>query len=390
MNQDQLTLLDALVVPYDLELRAMRRDIHTYPELARDEHRTTRVVADRLSQAGLTPHRLPGTGLTCDIGDGRPRIALRADMDALSVRDEKDVPYRSQVDGVAHCCGHDMHTVIALGAGLVLNDLHRAASLTGAVRLVFQPAEEATPGGALDVLASGALEGVDRILGLHCDPRHDVGEVGVRVGSITGSADEIRVRISGPGGHTARPHLTADVVYALAKVVADVPAVLSRRVDPRASLSVVWGQIFAGRASNAIPEVGEAAGTVRALDVRAWQEAPKIIEDAIRGVAAPYDVRVDVTYTRGVAPVVNEPISAGLLEAAALATGADVHEAEQSLGGEDFGWYLQQMDGAMGRLGVRTPGGPTHDLHQGHFDADEDAIAVGVKVLAGAALLALT
>ncbi|MCU0266287.1 MAG: amidohydrolase, partial [Actinomycetia bacterium] len=251
--------LPALVAQHTDDLVALRRDLHAHPELGRAEVRTTRVVRDRLAAAGLQPRVLPGgSGLVCDVGIGESAVALRADLDALPLPDEKDVPYRSTVPGRCHACGHDVHTAILVGAGLVLAELGQAARLPGRVRLIFQPAEESTPGGALDVIAAGGLEGVERLFALHCDPRADVGTIGLRTGPITGSADHVLVRVSGPGGHTARPHLTADVVYALARAVTDVPAVLSRRVDPRAGLSLVWGRIQAGGAHNAIPQVGEA------------------------------------------------------------------------------------------------------------------------------------
>jgi amidohydrolase len=227
---------------------------------------------------------------------------------------------------------------------------------------------------------------------VHCDPRTSVGQVGLRVGAITASADQVRVRLTGRGGHTARPHLTGDLVFALGKVVTEVPAALSRRVDPRAALSVVWGRIEAGRAANAIPEVGEVAGTLRCLDRSAWEAAEELVEDLVRAIVAPYDVRADVVYERNVPPVENEAVSVDLLRAAVTATeGAEsVTTTERSLGGEDFSWYLDRVPGALARLGVRPPQATVDvDLHQGMFDVDERAISVGARVLAASALLAL-
>lgn len=375
-------------------LVALRRELHAHPELAWAEHRTTQTVVDHLRAAGLHPDVLPrGTGLTADIGTGAAAVALRADLDGLGIPDEKDVAYRSAVPGRCHACGHDVHTAVVVGAGLVLADLERAGLLPGRVRLVFQPAEESTPGGALEVIGAGRLEGVSRIFAVHCDPQTLVGDVGLRVGPITGSADHVLVQLSGPGGHTARPHLTADLVYALGKVVTDVPAVLSRRVDPRAGLSVVWGRIAAGTAANVIPHSGEVEGTVRALDAGSWELAPAVVEEAVRTVLAPYGVDVVVDYTRGVPPVVNDGDSVALLAASVTAFGGVEHlaVAEQSLGAEDFAWYLSHAPGALARLGVRSPGDTAaRDLHQGTFDVDESAIGVGVRLLVGAALLSLS
>ncbi len=248
------------------------------------------------------------------------------------------------------------------------------------------------PGGALDVIAAGGLTGVDSIFGVHCDPRLDTGLVGLMAGPITSAADQVRVRLRGRGGHTARPHLTADLVYALAKIAVEVPAALSRRVDPRSGLSMVWGRIAAGAAANAIPQTGEVEGTVRCLSPEAWHQAPDTVEELVSAVAMSYGVQAEIDYQRGVPPVVNEIGSVQLLEQAAhLTLGVDsVTTTDQSLGGEDFAWYLEHIRGAMVRLGVRRPGDDhKRDLHQGSFDADERAIALGVRLLSATALLAL-
>jgi amidohydrolase len=384
MGDDLAVALDAFLARHETELTGFRRDLHAHPEPAHAERRTTGLVAGRLAEAGLHPVLLPGTGLYADIGPGGPRIALRADLDALPTEDEKDVPYRSVTPGLCHACGHDAHTAILLGAGLFLAGQAASGQLPGGVRLIFQPAEE-TASGARDVIAAGALDSVSQIFALHCDPRLDTGLVGVRAGAITAACDQVRVTLSGPGGHTARPHLTADVVYALGKVVTEVPAALSRRVDPRAGLSLVWGHVNSGAAANAIPDGGVVEGTVRCLDTDVWRSAATLIEDLVQSVAAPYGVTAKVEYLDSVPPTVNEPGSAALLAraaAAALGPGA-VQDTPQSLGGEDFAWYLHQVPGAMARLGTRGPGTlAAGDLHQPTFDIDERAIGAGVRVLA--------
>jgi len=393
VNPELLASLTPMVKSYADELVALRRDIHAHPELSWQETRTTGLIRDRLVAAGLQPSVLPsGTGVICDIGDGDHIVALRADIDALPLVDRKDVSYASSVPGVCHACGHDLHTAAVLGAGLVLADLAREAQLPGRVRLIFQPAEESPRSGAREIVDSGGVEGVERIFALHCDPRTAVGQVGLRVGAITASADQVRVRLTGRGGHTARPHLTGDLVFALAKVATELPAALSRRVDPRAALSVVWGRIEAGKAPNAIPAEGEIEGTLRCLDQAAWESAQELVEDLVRAIVAPYDVRAEVSYDRNVPPVENEAGSIGILTAAVSATeGAEsIVTTERSLGGEDFSWYLGNIPGALARLGVRPAQANVEvDLHQGLFDADERAISVGARVLAAAALLSL-
>ncbi|GIG40369.1 amidohydrolase [Cellulomonas phragmiteti] len=377
------------------ELVAFRRDLHAHPELARTEERTTRVVAERLRAAGLTPHLLTGSGLWCDIGPtvataGARRVALRADLDALPVPDTCGLPWSSTHRGVAHACGHDVHTTAVLGAGLALARLAQDGALDVGVRLVFQPAEEVQPGGSIDVINEGGLDGVGEIFSVHCDPKLDVGLVGTRIGPITSASDEVTVTVTGDGGHTSRPHLTGDVVFALGQVITQVPAVLGRRLDPRSGVNLTWGAVRAGSAHNAIPVTGTVMGTLRCLDVRAWEQASAVFEQAVGDVVRPLGVEVEVKHQRGVPPVENRAESTGVLEEAARdVLGPDaVRLTEQSLGGEDFAWYLTRVPGAMARLGTRTPGGHTHDIHQGDLRVDERAIEAGALLLARAAYLA--
>jgi amidohydrolase len=349
------------------------------------------VLHDRLTAAGLKPEVLPtGTGVMCDVGDGDRVIGLRADIDALPITDSKQVSYASRSPGISHACGHDVHTAVVLGAGLVLGDLAKADELPARVRLIFQPAEESARSGAHAVIDAGGLEDVDRIYAVHCDPRTPVGQVGLRSGPITASADQLRVRLSGLGGHTARPHLTQDVIYALGRVVTELPGALSRRVDPRASLSVVWGRIAAGQAANAIPETGDVEGTLRCLDPGVWAETPALVEELVHAIVSPYGVQVDIDYVRNVPPVDNEESSVDLLAAAvSLTEGPEaLTGTEQSLGGEDFAWYLDHVPGSMGRLGTMRDGAKV-DLHAGSFDVDERAIGIGVRLLVQTALDAL-
>ena len=244
------------------DLVQWRRHIHRYPELGRQEFTTTQFVAERLADAGLNPKVLPGgTGLICDMGpDHEPRIALRADMDALPMAERTGAPYASTMPNVAHACGHDAHTAILLGTALALASV---PELPVGVRLIFQAAEELMPGGAIDAVAAGAITGVSRIFALHCDPHLAVGRVAVRQGPITSAADSIEITLYSPGGHTSRPHLTADLVSGLGTLITGLPGVLSRRIDPRNSTVLVWGAVNAGVAANAIPQTGALYGTVR-------------------------------------------------------------------------------------------------------------------------------
>ncbi|MDT0543809.1 amidohydrolase [Streptomyces lonegramiae] len=405
LGSDALALPGRLPEELRTELIAFRRDIHMHPELGNREVRTTAAIKARLEQAGLEPRVLPsGTGLICDIGTGigtgtgtgtgdaaaLPMLALRADIDALPIPDTKSVPYRSTVPDRAHACGHDVHTTVVLGAGLVLAELAREGRLPRPVRLLFQPAEEVLPGGAPDAVEAGVLDGVGRILAVHCDPGVDVGRIGLRVGAITSACDRLEVSLDGAGGHTARPHLTTDLVTAAAKVITEVPALLSRRVDTRSGLAVTWGRVESGHACNVIPQHAELSGTVRCLDLPAWREAPDLVHAAVDEIATLHGAKSEINYVRGVPPVVNEESSVGLLRRAMETRRGlyAVESTEQSLGGEDFSWYLEHVPGAMARLGVRRVGDTVRrDLHCGDFDVDEEAIEVGVELFTAAALL---
>ena len=372
---------DAWLASHHDDLVAWRRHIHAHPELGRQEFATTQFVASHLADAGLNPKVLPGgTGLMCDFGpDHGPRVALRADMDALPMAERTGAPYASLVPNVAHACGHDGHTAVLLGAALALASV---PELPVGVRLIFQAAEELMPGGAIDAVAAGALTGVSRIFALHCDPRLAVGNVATKAGPITSAADQVEITVHSPGGHTSRPHLTGDLVYALGTLITGVPGILSRRVDPRNSTVMVWGAVNAGVAANAIPQTGTLAGTIRTASREAWVAMEDLVREIVSSLLGSLNVEYSVQYRRGVPPVVNDQLSTRILIHAIEAVGADVlSDTYQSGGGEDFSWYLEEVPGAMARLGVWSGHGPQLDLHQPTFDLDERALAVGVRVL---------
>jgi amidohydrolase len=386
-------LVGSLLGALQPELVGIRRHIHAHPELSGHEVKTTALIARRLRAAGLRPRLLPGqkTGLMCDIGRGDRVIALRADLDALPIADTKNVPYRSTVDNVCHACGHDVHTTILLGVGIVLAELDRRGLLPGRVRLLFQPSEEKAPFGSLQIIEAGGLSDVELVYALHCNPQLEAGTIGVREGNFTAAADRVDVRLTGPGGHTARPHLTVDLVHALGKVVSHVPAVLTDRVGDTGTVSMVFGTINAGIAANAIPSVGTASATVRSYGSN-LDALPGLVDEIVRLSIAGTGAEATVDYARGVPPVVNDIKATRLLRATAVRILGACHvvQAELSMGAEDFSFYLQRVPGAMFRLGVRRPGRKqVVDIHHPGFDVDESAIGVGARVFVQTVLAGL-
>ncbi|MEK0087064.1 MULTISPECIES: M20 family metallopeptidase [Corynebacterium] len=365
------------------EVIAWRRHIHRHPETANQEVETTNFLASILQDYGLVPQRFPQTGLMVDIGPDTElgRLAFRADIDALPVTEVTGLEYTSEVPGKMHACGHDVHTTVALGLACALADFQRVHALPLGIRVIFQPAEEVWVGGATDVIEWGALEGVHSIFAIHAEPKLRVGRIGIRAGAITSATDVVELNIKGPGGHTSRPHLSADVVYALGKVITELPALLSRRVDPRTGTVLVFGQVNSGYAPNAIPETGSLTGTMRTADIGIWRDMQSLFTELVDQILAPVGVEHELTYNRGVPPVLNDDVATALLASAAQSIDPQaVVQAPQSSGGEDFSWYLEKVPGSMARLGCWSGEGEQHDLHMGDLIVDERAIGVGIKL----------
>lgn len=365
------------------EVIAWRRHIHRHPETANQEVETTNFLATVLQDYGLEPQRFPQTGLMVDIGPDTElgRLAFRADIDALPVTEVTGLEYTSEVPGKMHACGHDVHTTVALGLACALADFQRVHDLPLGIRVIFQPAEEVWVGGATDVIEWGALEGVHSIFAIHAEPKLRVGRIGIRAGAITSATDVVELNIKGPGGHTSRPHLSADVVYALGKVITELPALLSRRVDPRTGTVLVFGQVNSGYAPNAIPETGSLTGTMRTADIGIWRDMQSLFTELVEQILAPVGVEHELTYNRGVPPVLNDDVATALLASAAQSIDPQaVVQAPQSSGGEDFSWYLEKVPGSMARLGCWSGEGEQHDLHMGDLIVDERAIGVGIKL----------
>lgn len=368
---------------HESEAIGWRRHLHEHPELSHEEFATTDFIVEKLEAVGLQPVRLEPTGLYVDIGepdtDGN-RLAIRADMDALPITEATGLPYSSVVPGVSHACGHDLHVTVALSTACALAG--RASDLNPGMRFIFQPAEEVMDGGAPEVIEQGVLDSVAAIYAIHAEPKLKVGSIGVRTGAITSAGDVVEITVTGPGGHTSRPQQTADVVFAMSQLVTQLPALLSRRVDPRTGTVLVFGSIHAGHAANAIPKEGTLMGTIRTADIRVWRTIQPLMEELIGQVLAPTGCTYEINYIRGVPPVVNDEVATAILAAAA---GTSAVQAPQSSGGEDFSWYLEHVPGSMARLGCWSGEGDKKDLHCDDMLVDDRAIAVGVRLFASIA-----
>ncbi|MGH8928462.1 MAG: amidohydrolase [Acidimicrobiia bacterium] len=355
----------------------LRRAIHRFPELAYEEYQTTERVVAELRGAGLTPRtRTPRTGLLVEIGSGRPIVGFRADLDALPIQEPAGLEFRSEVPSVMHACGHDLHTAIGTGIALALA---RLQPLPGRVRVIFQPAEETFPGGGQELIREGAAEGLASVIAFHVDPTLEPGRIGLRPGPITGSADRFYISLEGPGGHTARPHRTVDLVYATGKVITELPALVDRMTDSRLPVALVFGKVVGGTADNVIPTNVELSGTCRTLDRRMWEEIPGLLDRLVHEITAPTGAKVLFHYQRGIPPVINnEQVVAICHQAVAAEIGLEaVTVAPTSMGAEDFARFTEAVPGALLRLGAKPPGREV-DLHSASFQADEGALETGL------------
>lgn len=385
-------LVEGVVRAAEPDLVALRQDLHAHPELAWNEHRSTRVLMDRLEMAGLSPAVAPtGTGVICDIGSGGPVVAIRGDIDALPVDDLKSVPYRSTVDGICHACGHDVHAAAALGAGLAVSAALEALDVVGTVRLILQPAEESIPSGAKALVAAGVADDLAGVFALHADPSLAVGRIRLSSGPMTSAADQLKIVLRGPGGHTGRPHQTVDLVHLAAQVVVGLPAGLGRMSDPRDGINLTFGSVQTGHAPNVIPTEAVLLGSLRASGRPSWEQAPPRLLSLLASLVEPFGAEWELEHNQGAPPVVNHPWAVGLAHRAAESVvGPDaIGPASQSAGGEDFSWYGEEAPLCYLRLGVASDGAPEVDLHSGRFDVEPAAIGIGARLLAGAALEAL-
>jgi amidohydrolase len=376
---DQLAGLVEEITPDALELRRL---LHRHPEPAHREHRTTQLIRRFLEVRGLEFNdREPKTGGWVDIGD-EPRVGFRADIDALPIEEPADNSPRSEREGWMHACGHDAHAAIAAGIAVVLARLEVEVPF----RIIFQPAEEAFPGGAVELVDEGVVDGVTALLAFHVDPALRVGRVGARVGPITAGSDALTIYVHGPGGHTSRPHKTVDLISAAARVAAELPSAIRNSIDARSATVTAFGSIHGGDAANVIPTEVVLTGTVRTLDPGLWDVLPSLIEKTLGSILALTGAGYTLDYKQGIGPVIND---SAIVDRATRAIRSEMGEetvvdTETSMGGEDFSSYLAVTRGALLRLGTASGGG---DLHSASFAFNESAlpfaIHAGVTALLG-------
>ena len=378
--------VDRCIMQRAPELREIRRHLHAYPELSGAERASTAFVAERLAAAGISHESGPdGRGIITAISKPSwrnvPTIALRADIDALPIAEENEVPYRSENAGVMHACGHDAHSAILLGT---LCALKSAGPISVGWRGIFQPSEE-TGHGAREMIKRGALAGVDAIVALHVDPTIASGQLALTAGPQTAFCQDFEIEVRGRGGHGARPHNTIDPIAIAAQLITLIYQALPRKTDARDPLVVTIGQIQGGQTANVIPDVVTMKGTIRTLDVMVSRNARDIITKLCRGTAQTLGGAVRVTFDAQLPGVVNDPAVTAICLGAAHEVAGENHvvvHGRPSMGAEDFADYLTSVPGCMIRLGVRRKGKKITPLHTSTFDMDENSLVIGARLLA--------
>ncbi len=377
-----------LAAQYTPEFIGVRQYLHANPELSYQEFETSRFVQDQLSQWKIPFQVMATTGVVGLIKGRNPDkrvIALRADMDALPIKEENHVAYKSKKEGIMHACGHDVHTTVLLGAARILQELK--TEWEGTIKLIFQPGEEKNPGGASLMIKDGVLENPkpQAIFGLHVHPGLETGKLSFRGGMVMASADEIYITIKGKGGHAAAPHSTIDIILVASHLIVALQQIISRNRNPLAPSVLSITSFQGGATTNVITSEVKLMGTFRAMDeqwrFKAHELIRKLSTELVHSMGAEIDLHIDVGY-----PVVynNEALNAvARTDAAEFMGKENVLETEIRLGAEDFGYYTQKIPGCFYRLGVMNiEKGITSGVHTPTFNIDESAIAIGAGIMA--------
>ncbi|MFC3419159.1 amidohydrolase [Salinicoccus hispanicus] len=359
-----------------------RRYLHMHPEVSFHEKETYNYILERLKQYSDVTVRegVGGGGLLATIGsDPHPHIAIRSDFDALPIQDEKDVPYRSTVDGVMHACGHDAHTSTLLA---LLDLVHKNRNhLNGSISFIFQFAEEVQPGGAISMVEDGVLEGIDKVYGQHYWSQYPTHQIKTKTGPVISSPDMFKIRIQGTGGHAAHPHNAVDPIVIAAELITNLQTVVARQVSPLDNAVVTVGKVSSGDAFNVIPDTAELVGTVRTFDFKVKEKIRDIFQKEAALTAEKRGATAEVQYDFGYPAVINHETEADVIRQAAGEIGLDFEEAKPLMIGEDFSYYINERPGAF----FFTGSGNADKLsdyvhHHPRFDMDEDAMASGLAM----------
>lgn len=357
----------------------IRRELHKHPELAFKEKWTHNFISDELKSIGLKPIKINKTGIIADIGKGDNKVGLRADMDALPINEENNLPFKSLNNGVMHACGHDTHMAMLLGAAKLLTE----KPTRHPVRLIFQPSEERTPGGAKGMIEEGALDGTSEIFCIHIDPENEIGSLSIRSGVMMAAPDEIDIKITGTGGHASEPHKTQDVIYVTSLFINEVQGLVSRKSDPLKPVVISICSIHGGSTYNIIPTEVKLKGTVRTIDKESWQHIPEWIDKIIKSLSHSYQVEYELSYRRGYPVLKNDEEKTRKLISIAKKIFKNIELMDNPImGGEDFACYLEKIPGAFAFIGgANKKKGIFSKLHTPNFQIDEDALPMGCALL---------
>lgn len=364
-----------------------RRHLHQYPELSHQEKHTREYIKNRLEEMAIVTTSFTGKDVVADLHGNHPGpvIAIRADMDALEITEETNLPFKSKHPDYMHACGHDGHMAIVLGVAKLLST--KRDQLRGTVRFIFQHAEETVPGGAEELVMAGGLDGVSAIFGCHLWEQLEKGYVGFREGPLMAGADRFEVKIQGKGGHGSMPHLTVDPVLVSTHAIQQLYAIVSRQINPLHPAVLSIGELKMGTSYNVIPDKAMFTGTVRYFNPSIQQFFKESIKMILDGVSTSFNASYDLKYEVGEPPLINDSVLTHFIETQAkkLVSQDRIVEAEQSLGGEDFAHYTKKIPAAYFFLGIGEEG-KTFGHHHPKFDIDESMMSLGTEILAQSAI----
>ena len=387
---DNMTAIHSIAQKHSQSIIELRRYLHSFPELSKHEFNTQKRILQELSDLGLICRPIAGTGVIAQLQGSKPgkTIAIRADMDALELVDECGTSYQSKTHGVCHACGHDGHIAMLIGVAKILVEMKE--EIAGNIRFLFQPSEEQLPGGALSMIAEGALQGVDAIIGAHLWQPVKVGTIGITTGRFMASPDEFKITIKGRGGHGSMPQQTIDALIIGAQLALALQTIVSRNIDPLEQAVLSIGYFKAGETFNAIADTVVLGGTVRSFEPAVRALIFERIEQITKGICMANGATYELDKILGFPALINQADYSKVIgEAGAIVLGKDnVITVNPVMGGEDFSYYLEQIPGAFYFIGVgNVEKGIVYPQHHPKYDIDEDALGYGMEIMTTAALM---